>query len=178
MPNFVFILTFFQDGGIVQRIDVFDLKLIPLASYHVNYITSQIDNKELLLKVKQFEKQYDIKKQPYPIATETQLRELISFVKKSKPGFFISRITTMFELLNEYRTFTLGQLEFRKSVNNKTGIKKILKRIPMLLSKSALLKRMKNSGHFSIDNNDEEINNSENECAIDTAAKFRQKISL
>ena len=148
----------FKDEGIVQRIDVFDLKIIPLTNHHIDYITRQIDNKELVSQVKQFEKKYDLVKQPYPLPTKDQLQALESYMKEVKPGFFISRITTMFQLLQDFRTFTIGQLEFRSSIYDKKKMINILRQVPMMLSKSAILRRMENSGHFSNDATDEETN--------------------
>ena len=93
----------FKDEGIVQRIDVFDLKIPPLAVYHIEYITGKIDNEALVSKVKDFENRQDIEKQSYPIATQIELQTLLSFIEDAKPGYFMARITTMFQLLKDYR---------------------------------------------------------------------------
>ena len=128
-----------------------------MAVYHIEYITGKIDNQALVSKVKDFETRHDIEKQSYPIATQIQLQTLLLFIKDAKPGYFMARITTMFELLKDYRSFTVGQLEFRHSVHGKTKMINTLKRIPALLSKTAILKRMTNSGHFSIQSSEEKL---------------------
>ena len=165
---------FFQDEGIVQRIDVFDLKIPPLTIYHIEYLTGKINNQALVSKVQDFEKLHDIEKQPYPIATQTQLQTLLSFIKNAKPGYFMARITTMFELLKDYRSFTVGQLEFRHSVHGKTKMTNTLKRIPALLSKTAILKRMTNSGHFLINKSEKKLKN--NVLGINEMFQLSKKI--
>ena len=163
--------------------DVLDLKLIPLSGFHTEYITRKIEKDELIRKVKEFEKSYDIDRKPYPVATEEQLNELILFLKTEKQGFISARVTTLFELLRNFRSFTLCQLEFRSSSEKKQTIIKILKKIPMLLSKSALTRRLRNSGHIELNASDKSetfisfhemfkiakklgLNNIESQCAL------------
>ena len=119
--------------------------------FHIDYITRKIEKEELIIKVEEFEKNYDIVKAPYPVGTTEQLNELILFLNTEKQGFISARITTMFELLRNFRTFTLCQLEFRYSSEKKLEIMKKLEKIPPLLSKSALTRRLRNSGHIEFD---------------------------
>ena len=132
-----------------------------MALYHIEYLIGRIDNQELVSKVQKFEKHYDEEKQAYPIASQIQLKSLLSFIKESKPGYFIARMTTMFQLLQDYRSFTVGQLEFRRSLVGKRKMVNILKRLPTLLSKSAILKRMSNTNHFSYNKTEKKINNTD-----------------
>ena len=132
----------------MERLDIYDLKILPLSTFHIDYITRKIENAELLLNVKNFEDDYEIKKKPYPIANKAQLYELRSYMETEKQGFISARITTMFELLRDFRTFTICQLEFRYSCVQKKKIYQKLKQLPLLLSRSALTKRLRNSGHI------------------------------
>ena len=116
---------------------------------HIEYIKGKIDNKQLVSKVKEFERRYDIKKQSYPIATKEELQSFLSFMTETKAGYFMARITTMFQLLQDYRSFTVGQLEFCYSVYDQDKMINTLQKLPIMLSKTAILKRMSNSGHFS-----------------------------
>ena len=132
----------------MERLDIYDLKILPLSTFHIDYITRKIENAELILNVKNFEEEYEIKKKPYPIANKAQLHELRSYMETEKQGFISARITTMFELLRDFRTFTICQLEFRYSCVQKKKIHQKLKQLPLLLSRSALTKRLRNSGHI------------------------------
>ena len=121
-----------------------------MSGFHTDYITRKIEKEELINKVEEFEKNYEIKRTPYPIATEDQLNELILFLETEKQGFISARVTTLFELLRNFRSFTLIQLEFRYSSKQKPKIKKILQKIPLLLSRAALTRRLRNSGHIEL----------------------------
>ena len=109
-----------------------------------------MEKEELINKVEEFEKNYDIKKKRYPIATREQLNELILFLETEKQGFISARVTTLFELLRNFRSFTLIQLEFRYSSEEKQKIIKILEKTPLLLSRAALTRRLRNSGDIEL----------------------------
>lgn len=134
----------------VERLDIFDLKIVPLSKFHIAYLTRKIENAELISNVQEFEDTYDRIKKQYPIANNEQLNSLKLFMETEKQGFISARITTMFELLRDFRSFTLCQLEFRYSCEDKKKINQILNHIPLLLSRSALTRRLLNSGHINI----------------------------
>ena len=79
--------------------DIYDLKIIPLSEYHVEYLTRQINSDKLLQKVRTFEIMYDIEKNVYPLASEEQLQYLTDRMKKNKTGLTSSIMTTMFKTL-------------------------------------------------------------------------------